>query len=182
MNTIFNQEDFNSGDGMLTYVWGPPLWHSLHTISFNYPVNPTKEQKQQYYAFFTSLQWVLPCKYCRDNFKKNLEKLPLNTIVLANRYNFSKWLYDMHNLVNTNLNKPISLTYEQVRNRYENFRARCIENEPSEKKSSENKYIKKEKGCTKPLYGKKAKCILNIVPKDSSINSINIDEKTILKK
>lgn len=177
MNTIFNQEDFNSGDGMLTYVWGPPLWHSLHTMSFNYPVNPSKEQKQQYYAFFTSLQWVLPCKYCRDNFKKNLEKLPLNTLVLSNRYNFSKWLYDMHNLVNANLNKPISLTYEQVRNRYENFRARCIENEPLE-----NKYIKKEKGCTKPLYGKKARCILNIVPKDSSENSLNIDEKTILKK
>ena len=172
---IFNQDDFNSSDGMLTYVWGPPLWHSLHTISFNYPIKPTKDQKQEYYAFFTSLQWVLPCKYCRDNLKKNLKKLPINTKVLKNRHNFSKWLYDLHNLVNKNLNKPITLTYEQVRNRYENFRARCIDEKPITK-------IKKEKGCTKPLYGKKAKCVLNIVPQNKKINTINIDKKTKIKK
>lgn len=175
MNNIFNNEDFNSNDGMLTYVWGPPLWHSLHTMSFNYPVNPTKEQKQQYFAFFTSLQWVLPCKYCRDNYKKNLIELPLNSQALANRHNFSKWLYDMHNLVNKNLGKPITLTFEQVRNRYENFRARCIKDE----KTIESKY---EKGCTKPLYGKKAKCVLNIVPKETPQDSINIDKSTILQK
>lgn len=169
----FNDEDFNSNDGMLTYVWGPPLWHSLHTISFNYPVNPTREQKQQYYAFFTSLQWVLPCKYCRDNFKKNLETLPLDSYALSSRHTFSKWLYDMHNLVNKNLGKPITLTFDQVRNRYENFRARCIE---------ENKPTKIEKGCTNPLYGKKARCILNIVPKGNQKDSIKIDKNTILKK
>jgi len=174
MDNTFNQDDFNSGDGMLTYVWGPPLWHSLHTMSFNYPVSPTKEQKQQYYAFFTSLQWVLPCKYCRDNYKNNLKTLPLNSTVLANRHNFSKWLYDMHNLVNKKLNKPITLTFEQVRNRYENFRARCI-NEGSSA-------LKKEKGCTKPLHGKKAQCVLNIVPKGEGKDSLIIDRETIIKK
>ena len=30
---------------MLTSVWGPPMWHALHTISFNYPVNPSLQQK-----------------------------------------------------------------------------------------------------------------------------------------
>lgn len=175
MNNPFNHEDYNSGDGMLTYVWGPPLWHSLHTISFNYPPNPTKEQKQQYYAFFTSLQWVLPCKYCRDNFKKNLESLPLDSKALANRDNFSRWLYNMHNLVNKNLKKPITLTYEEVRNRYENFRSRCIDDSPVN-------IIKTEKGCTKPLYGKKAHCVLNIVPQGTNTNSLIIDKKTIIKK
>ena len=38
---IFSSEDYKSSNGMLTSVWGPPMWHSLHTISFNYPVNPT---------------------------------------------------------------------------------------------------------------------------------------------
>ena len=33
----FNNKDYNSKDGMLTSVWGPSLWHSLHAISFNYP-------------------------------------------------------------------------------------------------------------------------------------------------
>ena len=46
---VFSDSDCNSGDGMMTSVWGPPMWHILHTISFNYPVEPTKEHKINYY-------------------------------------------------------------------------------------------------------------------------------------
>ena len=45
---IYNKKDYNSGDGMLTSVWGPSLWHYLHVMSFNYPLEPTKLQKQKY--------------------------------------------------------------------------------------------------------------------------------------
>ena len=34
----FSGKDYMSGDGMLTTVWGPAMWHFLHTMSFNYPV------------------------------------------------------------------------------------------------------------------------------------------------
>lgn len=176
MTNVFKESDYNSNDGMVTNTWGAPLWHSLHTMSFNYPVNPTNEQKQEYFAFFTSLKWVLPCKYCRDNYVKNLEELPLNTRVLSTRSTFSRWLYDMHNLVNKRLKKPIVLTYEQVRDRYENFRARCI----VENKKEVNSEI--EKGCTVPLYGKKAKAIIHIVPVETvKGESIIISEETKLK-
>ena len=43
----YRKKDFSSGDGMLTSVWGPSLWHYLHTMSFNYPVNPTKQDKKK---------------------------------------------------------------------------------------------------------------------------------------
>ena len=173
--STFEDKDYSSNDGMLTYIWGPPLWHSLHTMSFNYPVSPSREQKAHYFLFFKSLENVLPCKYCRDNLKENFKILPLNTKVLANRYSFSKWLYDLHNLVSKNLGKPISLSYEQVRDRYENFRSRCVVDIKDT--------VKKENGCVIPLYGKKAKCILNIVPDDKKISSsIIIDQSTILKK
>jgi hypothetical protein len=36
-NKVYTEEDYKSGDGMLTTVWGPGLWHFLHTMSFNYP-------------------------------------------------------------------------------------------------------------------------------------------------
>ena len=52
MKTPFNDNDYNSGEGMLTSVWGPSMWHTLHTISFNYPVNPTEEDKKNYKIFF----------------------------------------------------------------------------------------------------------------------------------
>ena len=123
---VFTKTDFNSGDGMLTSVWGPSLWHSLHTISFNYPVNPTKEQKKNYMNFFLSLENILPCKYCRENFKKNLKCTPLNINTMKNRHTLSLWLYKLHETINKMLGKKSGLTYNDIRNRYENFRSRCL--------------------------------------------------------
>ena len=48
--------DYKSGDGMLTTVWGPSLWHFLHTMSFNYPNEPTPEQKKSYMNFIYQLK------------------------------------------------------------------------------------------------------------------------------
>ena len=71
---VFTKKDYNSGDGFLTSVWGPAMWHYLHTMSFNYPVNPTPEDKKHYRDFIINLQYVLPCKYCRMNLTNNLIK------------------------------------------------------------------------------------------------------------
>ena len=43
---VFNKKDFDASDGFLTSVWGPALWHSLHTISFNYPIKPSNDDKK----------------------------------------------------------------------------------------------------------------------------------------
>ena len=69
----FKKRDFQSGDGMLTSVWGPSLWHYLHTLSFNYPWKPTHEQKKAYKAQILLLEKTLPCKYCRINLKNSAE-------------------------------------------------------------------------------------------------------------
>ena len=39
---------------------------------------------------------VLPCKYCRENYTKTLDEHPLTDFDLANRQNFSRWVYDLH--------------------------------------------------------------------------------------
>jgi hypothetical protein len=74
--TKYTKKHFYSGDGMLTYIWGPPMWHYLHTMSFNYPVHPTMEDKKHYRNFILELQYVLPCGKCRDNLKNNFKKMP----------------------------------------------------------------------------------------------------------
>ena len=173
---VFSDSDYNSGDGMMTSVWGPPMWHMLHTISFNYPINPTEEQKKQYFAFYANLQNILPCRYCRDNLANNLTKLPLTMDVFKSRETLSKWVYILHETVNTMLGKSSGLCYEDVRDRFEHFRSRCLENP---KKITKGKI---EKGCTEPLYGIKSKCILNIVPKDNRLSSFKMDPKCVLKK
>jgi len=121
----FNTEDLNSNDGFLTYVWGPSLWMTLHTISFNYPCHPTKAQKKQYRAFFDSLQHVLPCGKCRTNLIDNLKSTNYNKDVFQNRETLSKWVYDLHVCVNSMLGKDTKTSYEEVRHTYEHFRARC---------------------------------------------------------
>ena len=91
---LFNKKDYLSGDGMLTSVWGPSMWHYLHIISFNYPNNPTKFLKQKYKQFLLNLQYTLPCKHCRINLKNNFKKYPLKDEIFKNRNTFSRYIYN----------------------------------------------------------------------------------------
>ena len=181
---IYSKKDFDSGDGMLTSVWGPPMWHYLHTMSFNYPVNPSKEDKVNYRNFVISLQKVLPCKYCRINLVNNMKQLPLTESDMASRHTFSLYIYNLHELVNKMLKKTSNMTFCQVRERYEHFRARCTEENPKLIKVVTDFHKKKdtEKGCTEPLYGKKAKCLLKIVPQEEKSNTFQIDKKCIKRR
>ena len=125
----YTRKNYNSGDGMLTSVWGPSLWHYLHVMSFNYPMKPTKQEKKHYKNFILNLRHVMPCKYCRINLRKNLKAHPLRQCDLKNRDTFSKWVYGLHEHVNKMLGKKSGLTFCEVRDRYENFRSRCTEKE-----------------------------------------------------
>ena len=195
---VYTKDDFNSGDGMLTSVWGPALWHYLHTMSFNYPVRPTQLEKRHYMDFVLSLEHVLPCKYCRMNLKNNFKSVPLTMDKMKSRATFSRYIYNLHEHINKMLGKKSGLTYDSVREQYEHFRARCtIDPEQEQKiismlqptkentqksktksKTKSNKKTKsKEKGCTEPLYGKKSKCIIKIVPQDTKCKTFEIHEK-----
>ena len=200
----FKKNDFSSGDGMVTKIWGPIMWTALHTISFNYPVNPTLEDKKHYKDFIYNLRYVLPCKYCRINLIKNLKQKPLLNCHMKNRETFSRYIYELHELVNKMLDKKNTLSYCDVRERYEHFRSRCTEEKPrifnfiksqtkkkkgkekekekgkeKEKEKGKEKEKEKEKGCTEPLYGKKSKCIINIVPQEDKNATFQIDKKCI---
>jgi hypothetical protein len=176
-NTLFKKSDLNSNNGMLTSVWGPSMWFTLHIISFNYPVEPTLKQKKEYYNFFKNLGKILPCSYCRTNYKKNIKTVKLNMNVMKNRNTLSIWLYKLHNEINKMLGKKSDLTYCQVRQRYEMFRSRCLLKNEKEKLQTKNN----ELGCTKSFYGLKSKSVINIVPKTKRCKTIKIDKRCILK-
>jgi len=179
----FKKKDYMSGDGMLTTVWGPSMWHFLHIMSFNYPIHPTKEDKKHYRDFVISLKYVLPCKYCRQNLKNNFKNNPLKWSDMLNRDTFSRYIYNLHEIVNKLLGKTSGLSYCDVRERYEHFRSRCTDDEPKILKIRKGGTLKKkEKGCTEPLYGKKAKCIIKIVPQEKKCKTLQIDKKCIKKR
>jgi hypothetical protein len=174
---VYTKKEYSSGDGMLTSIWGPSLWHYLHVISFNYPVKPTKLQKNKYKQLLLNLQYTLPCKYCRINLKNNFKKYPLTDKIFENRNNFSRYIFGLHELINKMLGKNSGLAFCDVRDRYEHFRSRCTIEKPKL-----FKYTKKEKGCITPLYGKKSKCVINIVPQEKKCKTFKIDRKCLKHK
>ena len=97
---------------------------------------------------------------------------------MKNRETFSRYIYNLHELVNKMLNKKSNLTYMMIRERYEHFRARCIKKNAIVKYS---KTKKRENGCTESLYGEKSKCIIKIVPQKQKCNTFQMS-KTCKKK
>ena len=174
---VFLKQDYESNDGMMTSIWGPTMWHSLHCLSFNYPTHPSKQQKKDHANFIFSLGQVLPCRYCRENFQENINSVGIGNEVFKNRANFSRFIYDLHEHVNMRLDKKSGLSYEDVQDRYEAFRSRCLKN------GTEAPKPKKEKGCVEPMYeGKKSKCVLRIVPKESNRETFLMHPRCQLKK
>jgi hypothetical protein len=152
-------------------------------MSFNYPVNPTCDDKRNYRNFVINLQYVLPCGKCRKNLVKNFKRLPLKWKDMESRDTFSRYVYKLHELINKMLHKNSGLSYEDVRERYEHFRSRCVKpldlmkKEKAKRKTMKNK--KEEKGCTEPLYGEKSKCVLQIVPQTKKCDTFQMDKKCI---
>jgi len=96
-------------------IWGKYAWIFLHMVTLDYPENPTDADKQNYYEYFHSLQFVLPCAKCRYNLTHHLKKYPLTDQVLSSRTNLVKWGIDLHNIVNYYTGKPM-LTYTEAMN------------------------------------------------------------------
>lgn len=182
-NRVFSKQDYISGDGMMTKIWGPPTWFFLHTMSFNYPNKPTPKDKTHYRNFILNLRHILPCKYCRINLSNNLKKMPLTLAHMESRETFSRFIYELHEMVNKMLKKHSGLSYSDVRERFEHFRSRCTEEKPRVFTFTRNKSQKnKENGCTEPLYGKKSKCVINIVPQEDRRATLKIDKECIKRR
>ncbi len=115
---------------MDTRSWGPHGWFFLHTITFNYPEkNPSKEIQSKYRQLFNNLEFTLPCKYCRESYKKFIKELPIDDY-LGNRAKLTKWLFKIHNKVNKKLRDqgepiPPDPSFAFVCEKYERIRASC---------------------------------------------------------
>lgn len=145
-----NQEQTNINNGMMTRVWGPPGWFFLHCVTFGYPVDPAKFDNEKelepgttaelYRNFFISVGGVLPCKYCRESYKEFVKELPPD---VTNRDTLVKWFWEIHNKVNNKLeDKYGDASLEDVKTRYERYRAKCATKQVA-------------RGCSVPLSGKK---------------------------
>lgn len=93
-------------------VWGPKMWFTLHTITFNYPENPSLHHKKIYSDFFNMLQYIIPCEVCSKHYAQHLVNNPILTS-LDSKDKLVKWLINVHNDVNRSLGKKI-YSYDEV--------------------------------------------------------------------
>ena len=99
-------------------IWGPHGWKFMHYVSLGYPENPTIDNKNRYKNFYYSLQDILPCEKCRENYKNNILEYPIDNH-LENKDSLVQWVIYIHNKVNTELNKP-TLEHQEATNLYLN--------------------------------------------------------------
>ena len=59
-------------------IWGPHGWKFLHYVSLGYPEKPTMNDKNNYKNFYYSLQYILPCEKCTQNYQKNISEYPID--------------------------------------------------------------------------------------------------------
>lgn len=111
-------------------IWGSHAWIFIHSIAYSYPENPSKDEKNAIYHFLWSLQHILPCKTCSELYKKDMKTMSYSIKKASlNREYLIKWVNEMHNKVNKNLNKK-EWTDEQFEKHYN-----------SDKENNINKYI-----------------------------------------
>ena len=96
--------------------WGPHGWIFLHSVTMNYPKEPSLEDKTLYRNFFSSLTKILPCEKCAYHYREHIKDDPIEP-ALENRDKLVRWLIKIHNKVNVDLGKP-EYTYQQVIEEY----------------------------------------------------------------
>ncbi len=106
---------------MDTRYWGPSGWRLLHLIAQSGRGGATLP------AFFKTLAYVLPCKYCRQSFSEYIMADPVPATAGA----FPRWLWRVHNKVNAKLRSQRLPTapdppFERVRTAYtDRLRSGC---------------------------------------------------------
>jgi hypothetical protein len=101
---------------MYPEFWGASGWKFLHSITFQYPMKPTVDDKAQYKEFFNSLKYTLPCQKCAYHYAKHIRKYPIDS-ALNSKDDLVKWLINIHNEVNKSLGKR-EYSYHEVMDIY----------------------------------------------------------------
>jgi hypothetical protein len=103
---------------MNTWIWGPPTWRLLHTLSFS-PATKTLRNPDLISNFLIALGYVLPCHFCRDSYDVffrllQTEKFQNQSLhdLIANGQ-LAEWTYGMHQLVNDKLNRQALIDVQQ---------------------------------------------------------------------
>jgi hypothetical protein len=92
------------------FHWGNWLWGFIHTITIIDNSNNI-QQNQLIIHKLIGIKDIFPCSICENTYKYYLTKL--NTIDFRESMALFYWSVDLHNTVNSKLNKPL-WSYDQA--------------------------------------------------------------------
>jgi hypothetical protein len=101
-------------------VWGPKAWNLLHSFSINNNNKIPSNKKHNYYIFFTSFIYILPCDICSSHYSDIIYNINILEECKINRLYLIRWCYKTHNIVNKRLGKPKYL-YNDFTNSHKNL-------------------------------------------------------------
>ena len=118
---------------MDTRFWGPSGWKLLHLVASDQATSSSKASthSKEVPAFFETLPYILPCKFCRASLTDYFREHPLPSSPSA----MESWMYTIHNCVNQKLKSqglPVAAapSLAHVKQRYRAL-LRCGDNGPS---------------------------------------------------
>lgn len=85
---------------------GARTWHYLHVLAANYPDRPTEADKYAMRWQVAGLAQFYPSSNCRAHLRRKLLD-NIEPVAVNSRADLSAWFCRLHNLVNTDLGKPL---------------------------------------------------------------------------
>jgi arsenate reductase-like glutaredoxin family protein len=87
--------------------WGSKVWYLLHAFSVNNNLKIPENKKHNYYIFYTSLIYLLPCSECARHYTNIIYEINILDEDKIDRKYIKRWVFDTHNIVNDILDKKI---------------------------------------------------------------------------
>jgi hypothetical protein len=99
---------------VMTAVWGPLGWMTLHSVSTIYPERPSQAEKDLMMSWLGLFTDTITCQHCRDHFRAmRLAYQAKFPNFLDTRQSFAMFAFRCHNVVNARLSKPVYGTMEE---------------------------------------------------------------------
>jgi len=102
-------------DSPQNHIWGPQLWMILHSsaerIGTKCLSRLPQEETRLWANLLGGLRYSLPCPLCKKHYTDYLLSTP---ITIVEQSFIRDWLYNLHNQVNSRIDKPNTVTLEQI--------------------------------------------------------------------
>jgi len=91
------------------YKWGPFGWHLIHNFSIH------SNDNECMYILIKTFGYILPCPTCKKHYNYLINDIYKIEKDNCNKKYLIKYLYDIHNIINDNLEKKKKISFQEAK-------------------------------------------------------------------